>query len=93
MKNKGYAIFWGGGVGGTNKVHYGRCARRHIGNLSKEDDHGSENVGKTNEFAFFQTQSRLFGPAKYFKCRRIFLEFIQVQKDKGKFVVVCPRPP
>ena len=56
MKNKGYAIFFlGGGVGGTNKVHYGICARRHIGNLSKEDDHDSENVGKTNEFAFFQT--------------------------------------
>ena len=48
-------FFWGGGGGGTNKVHYGRCARRHIGNLSKEDDHVSENVGKTNEFAFFQT--------------------------------------
>ena len=55
MKNKGYAIFFGGGGGGGNKVHYGRCPRRHIGNLSKEDDDGSENVGKTNEFAFFQT--------------------------------------
>ena len=45
----------GGGVGQANKVHYGRCARRHIGNISKDDDGGSENVGKTNEFAFFQT--------------------------------------
>ena len=31
MKNKGYAIFWGGGGGGggwrgENKVHYGRWA-------------------------------------------------------------------
>ena len=25
------------------------------GTLSKDDDYGSENVGKTNEFAFFQT--------------------------------------
>ena len=26
-----------------------------IGTLSKDDDDGSENVGKKNEFAFFQT--------------------------------------
>ena len=25
MKNKGYAKFVGGGGGGANKVHYGRC--------------------------------------------------------------------
>ena len=47
--------FWGGGVGGANKVHYGRCARRHIGNLRKDDDETRVNVGKTNEFVFFQT--------------------------------------
>ena len=47
--------FFFGGEGGrrANKMHYGRCARRHIGNLSKEDDDGSEKVGKTNKFAFF----------------------------------------
>ena len=38
------------------------------------DDDGSESVGKKNEFAFFQTQSRLFGPAQYVKRRRLFLE-------------------
>ena len=48
-------FFLGGGGWGVNKVHYGICARRHIGNLSKEDDDGSESVGKTNEFAFFQS--------------------------------------
>jgi len=37
------------------------------------DDGGIENVAK-NEFAFFQTKSRLFGPAPYVKCRRLFLE-------------------
>ena len=42
-----------------------------------------------NEFAFFQTQLRLFGPAQYDKLK----DFIQVQKQEGKFVVVCPRPP
>ena len=26
-----------------------------LGTLSKDDDDGSENVGKKNEFAFFQT--------------------------------------
>ena len=42
---------------------------------------------------------RLFGPAQYVKCRRLFLElnskicFIQVQKGEGNFVVVCPRLP
>ena len=50
-----FCNFWGGGVGGANKVHYGRCARRHIGNLRKEDDETRVNVGKTNEFVFFRT--------------------------------------
>ena len=26
MKNKGYAKLFCGGVGGANRVHYGRCA-------------------------------------------------------------------
>ena len=47
--------FLGGRGGGANKVHYGRCARRHIGNLTKDDDETRVNVGKTNEFVFFQT--------------------------------------
>ena len=50
-----FCNFLGGGVGGANKVHYGRCARRHIGNLRKDDDETRVNVGKTNEFVFFQT--------------------------------------
>ena len=75
-----------------------RCPPKIVGTLSKDHDDGSENVGKKNEFAFFQTWSRLFGPAQYLKGRRLFLgwilmDFIQVQKDEGKFVVVCPRPP
>ena len=31
-----------------------------IGTLSKDDDNGSENVGKKNEFAFFQSKLRLW---------------------------------
>ena len=51
----------------------------------------------TNEFASFQTLSRLFGTAQFVKFRLLFLElivkgFIHVQIDKGKFFVVCPRP-
>ena len=48
-----------------------------LGTLSNDDDDndGSENVGKKkNEFAFFQTYSRLFGSAQYVKYRRLFLE-------------------
>ena len=41
-----------------------------IGALSKDDDdNGSKDVAEKNEFAFFQTQSRPFGPAQYVKCR------------------------
>ena len=47
--------FFRGRGGGANKVHYGRCARRHIGNLRKDDDETRVNVGKTNEFVFFET--------------------------------------
>ena len=28
-----------------------------------------------------------------FSCKLILKDFIQAQKDEGKFVVVCPRPP
>ena len=52
---KGSAISGGGEGWGANKVHYGRCARRHIGNLRKDDDKTRVNVGKTNGFVFFQT--------------------------------------
>ena len=46
-----------------------------MGSLSKDDnDDVSENVGKKNEFAFFQFLSRLFGPSQYVKCRWLFLE-------------------
>ena len=48
---------------------------QHYGpQLSNDDDEGSENVAKKNEFAFFRTQSRLFGPTQYVKCRRLFME-------------------
>ena len=39
-----------------------------------DDDHGSENVGKKVNLRSFKLTSRLFGPAQYVKCRRLFLE-------------------
>ena len=57
------------------------------------------NDAKKNEFASFQTLSRLFGPTRFVKYRAIspgveFLRnFIQLRKEKGNFVLVCSRPP
>ena len=41
--------------------------------LSNDDDDSSGNITK-NEFASFQTSSRLFGTAQFVKCTRLFLE-------------------
>ena len=72
--------------------------RRVIGTLSKDHDHGSEKVGK-KIFAFFQTYyNRVYldplnmSNAGHFSWSWILKDFIQVQKDKGKYVVVCSRP-
>ena len=48
------------------------------GTLSNFDDDGSENITK-NEFASFQTLSRLLGTALFVKCRRRFqgVEFLR----------------
>ena len=46
---------------------------------------------KLNLIASICTRS---GLVQYVKCRRLILkDFTQVQKEEGKFVVVCPRPP
>ena len=56
------------------KLTNGGLVLERIGTLSKDDDDGNENVGEKNDFAFFQTYTRLFGPSQYVKCRRLFLE-------------------
>ena len=63
-----------------------------LGSLTNDDDDddGSEDVAK--KITCFQSLSRLFGPALYVKSW-IHKDFIQVQKEKGEFVFVCPRPP
>ena len=45
-----------------------------LGNLSNNDDDGSENVAIKNEFASFQTFSYLFSPLQFVKCRWFFLD-------------------
>lgn len=61
---------------------------------------GNETVaGKKYHFASFQTLSQLFRPAPFVKCGRFFFwslilkDYIQVEKIKGEFVVVCSRLP
>ena len=69
-----------------------------LGTLSKDDDDGSENVGKNNNLRSFKLNRVNLDPlnmlnASDFSWSWILKDFIQVQKEEGKFVVVCPRPP
>ena len=45
-----------------------------FGSLSNDDVDGSENHAKKNEFASFQTLSRLFGPTQFVKCGQFLLD-------------------
>ena len=66
--------------------------------LSNDDDDSTGNITK-NEFASFQTSSRLFGTRSIrqmwatFPGVEFLRAFMHVQIEKEKFVVVCPRPP
>ena len=69
-----------------------------IGTLSKDDDDGSENVGKKINLRSFKLNRVYSNPfntsnAGDFSWSWILKDFIQVQKEEGKFVDVCPRPP
>ena len=66
--------------------------------LSNNDDHGSENVAKKMNLRSFKLNRVYLDPlnmsnAGDFSWSWILKDFIQVQKEEGKFVVVCPRPP
>ena len=68
--------------------------------LSKDDanDDGSENVGKKMNLRPFNLNRVYFDPlnmsnAGDFSWSWILKDYIQFQKEEGKFVVVCPRPP
>ena len=71
---------------------------RREGTLSNDDDDGSENDGKKMNLRSFKLNRIYLDPfnmsnAGDFSWSWIFKDFIQAQKDEGKFVVVCPRPP
>ena len=68
------------------------------GTLSNDHDHGSENVAKKMNLRPFKLNRVYLEPlnmstAGDFSCSWILKNFIQVQKEEGKFVFVCPRPP
>ena len=69
-----------------------------IGTLSNDEDDGSENVPKKMNLRSFKLNRVYLDPlnmsnAGDFSWSWILKDFIQVQKEEGKFVVVCPRPP
>ena len=68
-----------------------------LGTLSNDDDDGSENVAKKMNLRSFKLYRVYLDPlnmsnAGDFSCSWILKDFIQDQKEEGKFVVVCPRP-
>ena len=73
--------------------------RNLLGTLSEDDDDGgSENVGKNMNLGSFKLNRVCLDPlnmsnAGEFSWSWILKDFIQVQKEEGKFVVVCPRSP
>ena len=69
-----------------------------LGTLSKDDDDASENDGKKMNLRSFKLNRVYLDPlnmsnAGDFSWSWILKDFIQAQKDEGKFVEVCPRPP
>ena len=70
-----------------------------IETLSKDDDDGSENVAKKMNLRSFKLNRVYLDPlnlsnAGDFSWSWILKDFIQVQKEEGKFIVVVrPRPP
>ena len=69
-----------------------------LGTLSNDDDDGSENVAKKTNLRSFKL-NRVYldrfnmSSAGDFSWSWILKDFIEVQKEEGKFVVVCPRLP
>ena len=69
-----------------------------IGTSSNDDDDSSENVAKKTNLRSFKLNRLYLNPfnmsnAGDFSSNWILKDFIQVKKEEGKFVVVCPRPP
>ena len=54
-QSRGETTYWRDQAKLTTRERPENCSTVTIGTLSKNDDDGSENVGKKSEFAFFQT--------------------------------------
>ena len=69
-----------------------------LGTLSKEDDNSSKNVDKKMNLRYVKLNRVYLDPLKMSNVGDdsrswILKDFIQVQKEVGKFVIICPRPP
>ena len=69
-----------------------------LGTLSKEGDDSSKNVGKKMNLRYVKLNRVYLDPLKMSNVGDdsrswILKDFIQVQKEVGKFVIICPRPP
>ena len=65
---------------------------------SKDDNDNSENDGKKMNLRSFKLNRVYLDPLNMsnegeFSWSWKLKDFIQAQKDEGKFVLVCPRPP
>ena len=71
--------------------------RSQLGTLSKDDDDGSENVGKKMNLRSFKLNRGYLDPFNMsnvgdFSWSWILKDFILVQKEEKQIVVACPRP-
>ena len=69
-----------------------------ISYISNDDDDGSEKVAKKIILRSFKLYRVYLDPPNMSNAGDvswswIFKGFIELQKEEGKFVVVCPRPP
>ena len=69
-----------------------------MSHISNDDDDGSEKVAKKMNLRSFKLYRVYLDPLNMSNAGDvswswIFKGFIEVQKEEGKFVVVCPRPP
>ena len=80
-----------------NSVQKTRCkftlSSLILGTLSKDDDDASENVGKKMNLRSFKLNRVYLDPLNMSNAGDSSWSWIlKVQKEQGKFVVVCPRP-
>ena len=81
-----------------NVAALSRGCKPRIGTLSKYDDDGSENVVKKMNLRSFKLNRVYLDPpnmsnAGDFSWNQILKDFIQIQNEERKFVIVCPCPP